>query len=421
MRPRHHRQWTNQRGSATAVALGISTVLLVVGAGTAGYVVDQLRATGASRQRAAAFYLADAGIAQATAWFANQNYTLPATGTSLNNVVPVTLAGSNTAVVLPATHPNSYTDYAGQQQSDVVTSYNSTVTGQTLGAGSFSVTATLISLQPEQWELLATGQQGGAQQRVGALLRRDPANPFSNALFGRQSVTLNGNAATDSYDSTLGNYGGANVSQNGHVRSNGPVTLNGNATVKGNAMPGPNNVVTLNGNAAVTGSTTAAKQPMTLGAAQVPAGTTYLGSINLSGNSAMTLNPGTYTAASISLSGNASLTINNAAGPVYLYVTGTVSASGNGIATGSNDSTRFILYQIGGSSVAIVGNGLFRGGVYAPDSNLAVSGNGDLYGSFVGNQISINGNGGIHYDQKLQSITGPPGPLLTVSWWRLPG
>ncbi len=410
--------WPRQHGSALVVALSLTTILLIIGAGTAGYVVDQLRATGTSSQRVAAFYAADGGISEATAWFANQAYSLPAPSSYLDSSVPVTLKNSNTGVVLPTTHPNSYADGSGQQRSDVVTSFNAALTDRALGNGTFSVTATLVSLQPEQWQLLSTAHQGGVQQSVGALLRRDPSSLFTTALFGRRSVTMTGNAETDSYDSSNGNYGGGNVAANGHVRSNGPITLNGNATVNGNAVPGPGDIVTMTGNASVTGSTAPAPEPTDFGPVQVPSDAVYLGTINLSGNDGMTINPGTYVTSGISLSGNAELVINNDTGPVYLYVTGSVSASGNGIATSSGDSTRFILFQIGGSDVAITGNGDFHGGVYAPASNLSVTGNGDIYGSFVGDSIDIHGNGGIHYDQNLQSVPGPPGKMRMVSWWR---
>jgi Tfp pilus assembly protein PilX len=407
-----------QRGSATAVALGFSMVLLVVGAGTATYVLNQLHATGLSRQRLAAFYVADAGIAQATAWFGTLPYALPDPQTYLSSSVPVTFKGKTSTVALPGSHPDSYTDVSAKQRANVVASFNAALTKQTLGGGTFTVTASLISVQPEQWQLLSTGSYGTTQQQVGALLRRAPSTLLPNALYGRKFVNMVGNAMTDSYDSSQGGYSRSTATANGHVRSDGDITLTGNATVNGNATPGADGEVALNGNASVTGSTTPAQEPLNTPAVQIPSTATYLGNIILSGNKTKTLTAGTYSVGVISLSGNAKLIINNSAGPVIIYASGSVTATGNGIVTKSGTCARFVLYQVGGADVTITGNGSFCGGVYAPESRLSITGNADLYGAFVGASISVTGNGSIHYDRNLQTVRGPAGPLRLVSWWR---
>ena len=410
---------TNPRGSALIFAIGFMVVVLIIAAGVHHLVLSQLRGSGALRRRVAAEYLAQAGVARTLAWFNSQGYQLPQTS-DVTATVPVRLTSNNAPVVLPTNHPSSYTDATGRSQSEVVANYNSYATTQGTSAGTFSVVASLIASQPETWELIATGQQGTTQRQVGALLFRQQTSPFSSALFGRDGVTLNGNADTDSYDSSIGPYGGPNQFAGGHIASNGNISLVGNATVNGDATPGPKGSVNLTGNAVVTGLTTPANSTRTLSPATLPAGAVDIGAISLGGNHTSTLTAGTYQVSSMSIGGNAKLIIDATAGPVNLYVTGAIDVGGNGISNGSGKAQNLNIAQIGGSDVSLSGNAAFVGVVYAPDSPLSLHGNADLYGSFIGKSISVTGNGGIHYDQFLRTLPGAPGPLKLIAEWTVP-
>jgi Tfp pilus assembly protein PilX len=409
----------NQAGSALVFAMGFMIVVLVVAAGVQQLVLSQLRASGTLRRRVTAEYLAQAGVARTIAWFNRQGYQLPQ-ATALTATVPVKLASSNAPVVLPSNHPSTYVDALGQSQANVVASYNSFATAQGTTAGSFSVVASLIASQPETWELIATGQQGGVQRQVGALLFRQQNTLFSSGLFGSDGVTLNGNAYTDSYDSSIGPYGEKNKFKTGNIGSNSDINLVGNATVNGDAIPGPKGSVSMKGNAEVTGLTDPASSVRTLPPPVIPAGAVDLGAIDLGGNTKKTLTAGTYQISSISIAGNAQLTIDSSAGPINLYVTGTVDIGGNGVFNNSGAPQNLSITQIGGANVSFSGNAAFVGTLYAPDSALSVNGNADLYGSFIGKAMSINGNGGIHYDQFLRTLPGTPGPLKLLAEWMLP-
>lgn len=413
------RSTASQRGSALIFAMGFVIVVLVIAAGVHHLVLSQLQASGTQRRRVTAEYLAQAGVARTLAWFNLQGYQLPQAA-NLTATVPVKLASNNTAVVLPSNHPSTYIDAFGQSKTNVVSSYNTYLTAQGTSAGSFSVVASLIASQPETWELIATGQQGAVQRQVGAVIFRPQNSLFTNALFGRDFVAFNGNAKTDSYDSSIGAYGGTNVSKGGNVLSNGNITLNGNSTVNGDAIPGPDMAVTKNGNASVSGSTTPATTATTLQPVTVPGGVTNLGAIDIGGNSTRTLNAGTYVASSISIRGNADLVIDSTNGPVVLYVTGAINANGNGISNGSGKPQNLSIFATGSDGVWLGGNTAFFGTVYAPNATLTVHGNSDLYGSFVGASVVLNGNGDVHYDQFLRTLPGTPGPLKLIAEWMLP-
>ncbi len=410
-----------EQGSALIFALGFMVVILIIALGVHTLVSNQLKASGALRQRVTAEYLAQGGVARAIGWFSTQSYLPPKTYT-LTATVPVKLQSNSAAVVMPSNHPDSYTDIAGTARSGIISSYNSFLTSQAVTGGSYSVTASLMNVQPETWELLATAKQGGVQRQVGALLVRQGNALFSGALFGDTGVTFNGDAVTDSYDSSLGAYGGTNLFKSGNVGSNGNISLKGNSGVQGDAIPGPSKSVSMNGNAYVTGLTTPASSTQTLPAITVPASAVNKGAISISGNSSQTLTAGNYIISSISISGNATLNIDASAGPVNLYVSGAISANGNGIviSNGSHLPQNLNIFETGNSSVSLGGNADFYGTVYAPNSPLSLSGNAQLYGAFAGSSITDSGNGGIHFDKHLLTGGGAPGPLKLVAQWTLP-
>ena len=65
----------------------------------------------------------------------------------------------------------------------------------------------------------------------------------------------------------------------------------------------------------------------------------------------------------------------------------------------------------------IVGLGKAYFALYAPAANISISGNAVIYGAIVGNEVSMNGNGAVHYDKALESITIGTGALTVRSQW----
>lgn len=323
----------------------------------------------------------------------------------------------------------------------------------------------------------AVTRMGTLTKHLAVILRPDYANSpgtpttvplFAYAMFGRSQLQVNGQAATDSYDSSLGPYsvtnnrsnlggdlgtngsaslGGAQIGGNLSVFSTpmgstsivaaggaqiniaGTVTTNGevsglNASNTGTALPpGPSPIQTQQSNA----------QKSLPAVPSAPATATNLGSLSLSGNSSRTLTAGDYVVSSISITGRAQLRIDNSAGPVNIYVQGanaSIDIGGNGIFAAGQPSALRIWYG-GSGDTSVHGNGDFTGVIYAPNSQISISGNGAIYGAVVGNGVSINGtgsNGGkFHYDRSLSSAntsltysqnttTSRLSGMHTVSW-----
>lgn len=123
---------------------------------------------------------------------------------------------------------------------------------------------------------------------------------------------------------------------------------------------------------------------------------------------------------------------------LQIYTAGDIKIAGNGVSNGATDSStgQFIsgipaALQIYGTSTSttlqsidIKGNGTLSGVVYAPNADVAISGGGsgsentDVYGSIVGDKITVSGNTAFHYDEALGSFGGG-NPYGIVEWREL--
>ncbi|MGD0321932.1 MAG: prepilin-type N-terminal cleavage/methylation domain-containing protein [Acidimicrobiales bacterium] len=131
----------------------------------------------------------------------------------------------------------------------------------------------------------------------------------------------------------------------------------------------------------------------------------YQNTLSLSGQANVTLASGTYVLENgISLSGQATLT--SASGGVFFYVTGgSINLSGNGKVTLEPMSSPpapapdLLIWQVSGDhqALGLSGNGsgnLFDGAIYAPGAQVGGTGNASLkVGSVVAESIACSGNG----------------------------
>ena len=57
-------------------------------------------------------------------------------------------------------------------------------------------------------------------------------------------------------------------------------------------------------------------------------------------------------------------------------------------------------------SMTISSNAALYADIYAPQSNITLSGTGDIYGAVVGKSITMSGTSNIHYDLSLSGSNG---------------
>jgi hypothetical protein len=145
---------------------------------------------------------------------------------------------------------------------------------------------------------------------------------------------------------------------------------------------------------------------------------------NLSVEAPLTLAPGTYNINSLSMTGNGQIIV-SPAGSVTLNVAGIgqsnpIAIAGNGILDDSVANDFIINYGCtpvaNCGTVSIAGNGNVTAVLNAPNAPITQQGNGNWYGSIVGNTISVGGNAFFHYDKNSRPAPANNGYYSLVSY-----
>lgn len=357
--------------------------------------------------------------------------------------------------------------------------YYKTMNAPWIGSGATGTINIFVSNNTTSPTIAAEGALTGADGRtLSRQIKVDLSSSslFANGLLARRNIIMNGNNVTvDSWDSRVGNYSSSTRNSNGNVASlalmNTDILLN-NADIYGYiAVGGAFNVGSSfhnNGTLGVWGASTGTKDLSRvtedfyaeLPPVDVPSYGSWTDVSTINGgssdiNNALTLgdpldtSPANYQAERIGLSGNGDNLVID--GPVRLYVRrnvsisgrGTIritangslelysaeslSISGNGSAYGMQNDTRkpekFMIYNTtptdGGTSVDVSGNGLVYAVIYAPNSNVHLSGGGSggsVFGAIVGYEVTLNGGYEFHYDEALADLSGGSG--LNIDFWR---
>lgn len=104
-------------------------------------------------------------------------------------------------------------------------------------------------------------------------------------------------------------------------------------------------------------------------------------------------------------------------GPTQITASGNVNIEGNGVATYNDDPSSFILSVTNTSTVLIDGNADFYGGVYAPESDVTIYGNGNIHGAVVADDFVCTGNCLLHYDEALEEVSVSTVDAIEVLSW----
>jgi len=127
---------------------------------------------------------------------------------------------------------------------------------------------------------------------------------------------------------------------------------------------------------------------------------------------------GTYCFRSVTLVGGATLAIS---GPVVLSVTQQVSATGGAFANTTYNAAnlQIISSYTQRNGVSVGGSSTTYLTIYAPTTDVSVSGGAPLYGALVGKTLSTGGSASIHYDVNLANRTDFAGGIrkfVLISW-----
>ncbi len=270
------------------------------------------------------------------------------------------------------------------------------------------------------------------------IVSESPAYLFKYAAYSQDTLRISGQGFTDSYDSSLGLYGGTNIGTDGDIGSGTEVDASGQAYVDGDVIipegstppdskyysgsveeednppleqiTVPANLVALPNGGSISSTTT------------LPPGDYQYWMFNLSSKSTLTItgpaNIYLTGGTSISVSGQAEIVIDSAStGPVNIYFDGDVDLSGQGIANETSIPSNLIMYGTNTTSqtIDVSGQADFYGAIYAPTSEVSLTGQGGLFGSFIGDEVTISGQGGVHYDAALGSVAAAGVSTYSIS------
>jgi hypothetical protein len=209
------------------------------------------------------------------------------------------------------------------------------------------------------------------------------------------TVVLGSSTLVDSYQSSLGAYGGSNVGSAAIVQAATTITNNG-GVVRGTLRPN-----TPAGLAVV---------PVAAGARNLPLGSPTPGSLNINtAGQSITLAPGNYVAANVTVNAPGAIRI-SPAGQVRIWVTGTLNLGGNVNLGGIPKNLAFLVNSSG--FVNINRGGALSGMVYAPTSTVNASG--PVFSAIVGRSVTLNSGAAVHFDQS--SVCAPPAAQVDQSF-----
>jgi len=208
-----------------------------------------------------------------------------------------------------------------------------------------------------------------------------PCAARANAVIANTgNVYLNSNSLVDSYQSTLGAYGGSNVGNKGAVVAAMRVADNGGVVHGSTSQHSPAGLPVV---------------PVPAGAKNLPLGSSSPGSLDInSSGQRITLAPGNYVAANISVNSPGAIAI-SPPGPVNIWVTGNLNLGGNENLNGVPDNLAFIVSS--SNWVNVNASGRLYGFIYAPTSSINL--NSTVFGAVVGSTVTLNSGSAVHFDE----------------------
>ena len=126
----------------------------------------------------------------------------------------------------------------------------------------------------------------------------------------------------------------------------------------------------------------------------------------------------------VSIGGNAKVQV-AATGNLTIYTDGNIAAGGNGMANANPSATSCLIYGTNtgsGQSITMTGNATTVAAINAPNADFSISGNGEVWGSVIARNISLNGNAAFRYDEALldySNTTGTGNPWGIAKWREL--
>ncbi len=464
-------QGSHENGIALIMALIMLLVLSLLTAGLILATQTEMLTTANYRTMIQARYAAEGG-AQSAANYISHNFSVtPALAALPANSSPVLYQGKPVLLSANSNVPSNYPDNAVQ------TAFNGALNNQSLSApgmnSNYSVTAELMSLKPvggsylQNWQIVSQGSVPGvksAQVQVVETIEQSMIPLFTYGVFATSSACdslhLDGNITTNSYDSSAGTYAATvqnydgNLGTNGNMHGDSGDSINGTLSTPHAAVAGSNcSQVALDGIGAsvIHGTNCTPSCINRISPRTIPAPTMPLqppgnstSNLNISASS-YTLPPGTYgnikvgktvihvsagvyDLNSFSTSDAASIVVDS--GPVVFNIWGTGT---NPISTGGpftlnvnpstglpNPPSNFQINTASSGSITTGDHIVLSALIDAPNAAVNFTTQGDVYGAVITSLYNATSNLNVHYDRSLLNGSGTLGNfhVTSFSWSR---
>jgi len=302
--------------------------------------------------------------------------------------------------------------------------------------GSFTIESA-TQLSPNVFQVVSRGVSQNEIRRVEAVISLAAETVFQYGMFGEKRLEIGGSMRSDSYNSSLGPYGGANLGHQGNLGTNGTtygsIDMGGNGPIiDGQLMVGPNvsppeSIVENYNPAGILGTPKVTSPPSAYPFPPVVVPTDlapYCNELKLTGQTVVTLSTtggplgdNRYCYSSITLNGGTQLTASN---DVIVYVTGCITTKGGSILGNPTRPSRLAILMNSNTTFTMeTGNSQVYGAVYGPDAAIDIKGTADLFGSLTVETIHTGSSTFLHYDESLQQRTDVSNQSKpTVISWR---
>jgi hypothetical protein len=328
---------------------------------------------------------------------------------------------------------------------------------QSLGDESYWVTSTDLGSQRIQLE--GYGRHDDSTVGVEVVVRRQAQGRFRWAAFGDEDLHMDSNARTDSYDSSVGSYdlqkvngAGSNAYANaeGDVGSNGNISMDSNIGVYGDANPGPSGTVTgdldnIMGNTTPM-SSTVTFPPISVPSVSVLSSFPSNASVNLpsgsykytnltlgTGRQLTVTGPATIVCTNFRMRSNSNILVNANAGPVKFYVIDDFILNSNTTVRSNDYQPSDIEFNLISDNILDPGidvnfdedlvdfdsGSQIYGTIYAPNAEITIDSNFELFGAMIARRVDLNSNCRIHYDETLAFNDNGAPPVYETLCWRL--
>ena len=394
------------RGSALVPALFVVVMVAVLSMATVQLSLNKNKEAHAATAAKQAFYIAEAGIAEAFAGLA------------------VGRSGNVASGQLPAR----------------------------FGDGCFWVEAT--DLGDDRLQLDSTGLCKTGRSAISIVVEHVSESIAALGVFADEEISIGSGCVVDSYDSRRGSYASQQIllpagdppPAGTRVGCNGDITVRGRtdaelaSRIYGDARPGRSSALYRGDDVVITGATTPYDTEYRLPPVDVPALASHgdvdvpvllpmrlsnveraYGTVRVGALSTLAIvGPARVVFDTLNVERGARVTIDASAGPVQIYVRNRMElASGSTLATTAQKPSAVTLHVATPADVpvAIGSSGDFHGTIYAPTAQLSLPATLAVYGAVAARRLDVAANARIHFDRALiGAAADEAGPPRFVAW-----